>query len=78
MFGHPPLDHEDACVFTTALQAADDALPPPAKYCVTRDRAFRFARQLSSNVLVLYPDEFIRLVQKSRQALAVKRILRPD
>jgi hypothetical protein len=74
--GHPPLDHEDACVFTTALQAADDATPPSIKYCVTRDRAFRQARHLSSNVLVLYADEFVRLVQRSRRALAIKRIPR--
>ncbi|WP_213006092.1 hypothetical protein [Paractinoplanes toevensis] len=75
--GHPPLDHEDACVFTTALQAADESLPPSIKYCVTRDYAFRRAPHLSSNVLVLYPDEFVRLVQRSRQAVAMKQLLGP-
>jgi hypothetical protein len=73
--GHPPLDHEDACVFTTALQAALDITPPSIKYCITRDRAFRQATTLSSNVWILYPYEFVRLVQRSRQALAVKKIL---
>jgi hypothetical protein len=75
--GHPPLDHEDACVFTTALQAAADATPPSIKYCVTRDRRFRNAHHLNSNVIRLYPDEFVRLVQRSRQALALNRLLRP-
>ncbi|MEV6348451.1 hypothetical protein [Actinoplanes sp. NPDC051851] len=72
--GHPPLDHEDACVFTTALQAARDVAPPSIKYCVTRDRGFRQATGLSGNVLVLYPDEFIALVRRSRNALAMRRM----
>jgi hypothetical protein len=76
--GHPPLDHEDACIFTTALQAADDATPPSIKYCVTRDRCFRQATNLNSNVLILYPDEFVQLVQRSRGALAMKRMLPPN
>jgi len=75
--GHPPLDHEDACVFTTALQAADDAAPPSIKYCVTRDRQFRRATKLNANVLILYPDEFVALVQRSRRALAMRRIPPP-
>ncbi|GIF23849.1 hypothetical protein BJ973_004460 [Actinoplanes tereljensis] len=75
--GHPPLDHEDACVFTTALAAADDAAPPSIKYCVTRDRAFRTAASLNPNVLVLYPHEFITLVRRSRNALVVKRMRPP-
>lgn len=76
--GHPPLDHEDACVFSTALQAADDATPPSVKYCVTRDREFRQATRLNPNVLVLYPDEFVHLVQRSRRALAMKRLIPPN
>ena len=76
--GHPPLDHEDACVFTTALQAADDAMPPSIKYCITRDRGFRRATCLNPNVSVLYPDEFVRLVQTSRRALALRRIPPPS
>ena len=78
VYGHPPLDHEDACVFTTALQAAADAAPPSIKYCVTRDRAFRQASHLDLKVLILYPDEFVRMVRESRRALAMKRILRNE
>lgn len=75
--GHPPLDHEDACVFTTALQAAGEALPPSIKYCVTNDRAFRRAADLSRNVTMLHPDEFVLLVQRSRRSLAMKRMRPP-
>jgi hypothetical protein len=75
--GHPPLDHEDACLFTTALTAARDAAPPSIKYCVTRDRAFRQASDLTPNVLILYPHEFIGLVRRSRGALAAKKMRRP-
>ncbi|WP_146246730.1 hypothetical protein [Actinoplanes xinjiangensis] len=75
--GHPPLDHEDACVFTTALQAADDAAPPSIKYCVTRDRGFRQATNLNPNVLVLYPHEFVTLVRRTRGALAAKKMRSP-
>ncbi|MFI5930902.1 hypothetical protein [Actinoplanes sp. NPDC051494] len=72
--GNPPLDHEDARVFTTALAAAGDAAPPSIKYCVTRDRRFRSASGLSDNVLVRYPDEFLDLVRRSRAALAVGKM----
>ncbi|BCY13134.1 hypothetical protein [Actinoplanes sp. L3-i22] len=75
--GHPPLDHEDACVFTTALQAADDAAPPSIKYCVTRDRAFRRAPNLHPDVLILHPDEFVMLVRRSRGALATRKMRPP-
>ncbi len=74
--GRPPLDHEDACVFTTALHAAGDAIPPSIKYCVTRDEQFRTATGLNSNVLVLYPDEFVSIVRRSRAALAMSAMRR--
>ena len=69
--GNPPLSHEDACVFTTALYAAVDVLPPSIKYCVTCDGPFRKAQGLNPNVTVLYPHEFVAMVRRSRQALAL-------
>lgn len=69
--GNPPLGHEDACVFTTALGAATDAAPPSIKYCVTCDGPFRKAQGLNPNVTVLYPHEYVDMVRKSRQALAL-------
>ncbi|WP_157408600.1 hypothetical protein [Actinoplanes sp. N902-109] len=75
--GHPPLDHEDACVFTTACEAARDVAPPPIRYCVTRDRGFRSAAGLAGQVSILYPDEFVRLVRRSRAVLAMRPMKRP-
>ncbi|GAA2542280.1 hypothetical protein GCM10010435_07350 [Winogradskya consettensis] len=69
--GNPPLDHEDARVYTTAMRAAADATLPSIKYCVTRDREFRCAKDLDGHVEILYPDEFLTLVRRSRAALAV-------
>lgn len=70
--GRPPLSHEDACVFTTAVGAAQETLPPSIKYCVTRDEQFRKAHGLNPNVTVLFPDEFVAMVRRSRTALAMR------
>lgn len=74
--GHPPLSHEDACVFTTAQAAAVDEAPPSIKYCVTRDRRFRNATGLDDRVLRLYPSEFVEMTLRSRRAVAM-RAMRP-
>lgn len=74
--GRPPLDHEDACVFTTAVGAAGDIVPPSIKYCVTRDANFRTAEGLNPNVTVLYPYEFVQLVRRSRRMLAFQDLRR--
>ncbi len=70
--GRPQLDHEDAKVFSTALQAEYGQAPPPLRYCVTRDRKFRTAAGLDPKVHMMYPDEFVRMVRAARSAIAFK------
>jgi hypothetical protein len=71
--GRPPLSHEDACVFTTAAEAAADTIPPPHRYCVTRDERFRNAT-LPDRALVLFPHEFVAMVHKSRRAMSIRAL----
>ncbi len=71
--GSPPLSHEDGVVFSTAATAGEG--PGLVRYCVTSDRAFRRASpQLDSDVLLLYPHEWVDLVRRSRSLYAVQRI----
>ena len=72
-YGNPPLSHEDGCVYRTALDAGDSEWCQ--RFCVTRDREFREAR-LPGDMLTLYPHEWVGLVRKSRQAIAMDAIHR--
>jgi hypothetical protein len=74
--GSPPLDHEDSFVFATAHGAP---LDPEGdywyRYCITSDVQFRESReQLSSDVLVLYPHEWITHVRRVRSRAGFNRI----
>lgn len=74
--GHPPLSYEDGLVFRTAIEAGDQASGRLLKYCVTNDREFRKAEpNLSSEVLILYPYEWVLFVRQARTKAAVGRML---
>ncbi|WP_350280484.1 hypothetical protein [Kribbella sp. HUAS MG21] len=73
--GSPPLSHEDGCVFRTAAEAGDPTESRLLKYCVTNDRQFRKAEpNLSSEVLILYPSEWVQLVRKARIVAAMGKM----
>ncbi|WNM27565.1 hypothetical protein RN607_00765 [Demequina capsici] len=66
-FKNPPLDHEDGCVMQTARTAGHSDTPWYQKYIITRDQGFRTA-DLSSEITVLYPWEWIGRVRGARVA----------
>lgn len=75
--GSPPLSYEDGRVFRTALEAGDSTDGQLIKYCITNDKEFRNNEpNLSSEVLVLYPAEWVLLVRRARNLVAMGR-LRP-
>ncbi len=65
---HPPLSHEDGCVYETAYQAGDDELSP--RFCVTRDGPFR-QTNLGPRVTLNHPDEFILYLRDARKPKGV-------
>jgi hypothetical protein len=74
--GSPPLSHEDGLVFRTALEAGEAGASSLVKYCITNDREFRKSEpSLTSEVLVLYPFEWVKLVRQARNKVALGRLL---
>lgn len=65
--GTPPLSHEDGMVYRTAKVASDRE--NTIGYCVTRDKEFRM-RAPHSDIITLYPQEWIHLVRRSRFAVS--------
>lgn len=63
--GTPPLSHEDGLVYQTAKMAGDNE--KSFKYCITRDEEFR-KNAPHSDIITLYPHEWIFLVRRSRFA----------
>ncbi|MFE5644454.1 hypothetical protein [Rhodococcus sp. NPDC056516] len=64
--GNPPLDHEDGCVFATAMRAGED--DPALRFCVTRDTQFReSSSELHPRVSVVYPHEYLQMVLLARK-----------
>ncbi|MGB3762725.1 MAG: hypothetical protein WA966_05825 [Ornithinimicrobium sp.] len=69
----PPLDHEDGKVYLSALRAGDE---PVVRYLVTNDRGFREAN-LRGSVARLFPYEWVQLVRRSQQRVALRKLRPP-
>jgi len=72
--GSPPLDHEDGCVFRTAMLAGD--VQWAQRFCVTNDQQFRLSSpQLHPSVEVLYPYEYLTMLRAARRADALRKMI---
>lgn len=58
-------------MLATALYAAIDAAPSSIKYCVTCDGPLRKAQGVKSQRDDAVPHEFVGMVKRSREALAL-------
>lgn len=74
--GSPPLDNEDGRVFATAYTAPSDPEGDFCyRYCVTSDREFRTAAgQVSGEVRLLYPFEWVELTRDVRRKAGMDRM----
>jgi hypothetical protein len=69
--GTPPLDHEDGCVYATAMGCAPDETDFYHRYLVTADKQFKRDEQaLSSDVQIFLPHEWVELVRGARLAVS--------
>ncbi|HQV17823.1 MAG TPA: hypothetical protein PLC22_05790 [Gordonia sp. (in: high G+C Gram-positive bacteria)] len=75
--GNPPLDHEDGCVYRTAMDAGDDHMS--RKVIVTRDRSFRqSAPSIGTFVDVVTPAEYVSELRKARRPTFPRPPFRPS